>query len=79
MVAFTVGALLPLLAITVSPHSARVWVTVTTVVVALAAAGFLQARLGLSPWARAVVRNVGGGLLAMAVTYAVGSVVGTHV
>jgi VIT1/CCC1 family predicted Fe2+/Mn2+ transporter len=78
MVAFTVGALLPLLAITLSPHSARIAVTVATVVVALAVAGFLQARLGLSPWGRAVARNVGGGLLAMVVTYAVGSVVGTH-
>jgi VIT1/CCC1 family predicted Fe2+/Mn2+ transporter len=79
MVAFTVGALLPLLAITVSPHAARVWVTVATVVVALAVAGFLQARLGMSPWGRAVARNVAGGLLAMVVTYAVGSVVGAHV
>jgi vacuolar iron transporter family protein len=79
MVAFTIGALLPLLAITVSPHSARIWVTVATVVAALAVAGFVQARLGMSPWTRAVVRNVGGGLLAMVVTYAVGSVVGTHI
>lgn len=79
MVAFTVGALLPLLAITLSPHVARVWVTVATVAVALAVAGFLQARLGMSPWGRAVARNVGGGLLAMAITYAVGAAVGTHV
>jgi VIT1/CCC1 family predicted Fe2+/Mn2+ transporter len=79
MVAFTVGALLPLLAITVSPHAARVWVTVATVVIALSVAGFIQARLGMSPWRRAVARNVGGGLVAMAITYAVGAVVGTHV
>ena len=79
MVAFTVGAMLPLLAITLSPLAGRVWVTVATVVVALAVAGFLQARLGMSPWGRAVARNVGGGLLAMGITYAVGSVVGTHV
>ena len=46
MVAFTVGALLPLLAITLSPLSVRVWVTVATVAVALAVAGFIQARLG---------------------------------
>ena len=79
MVAFTIGALLPLIAITVSPHAARVWVTVATVAVALAVAGFIQARLGKSPWGRAVARNVGGGLLAMGVTYAVGAAVGTHV
>jgi len=79
MVSFTVGALLPLLAITLAPLSVRVWVTVATVAVALAIAGFIQARLGLSPVGRAVGRNVAGGLLAMAVTYGVGSVVGTHV
>ena len=38
-----------------------------------------SARLGYSPWGRAVLRNVGGGLLAMAVTYAVGAAVGPHV
>jgi VIT1/CCC1 family predicted Fe2+/Mn2+ transporter len=79
MVAFTIGALLPLLAITVSPHAARVWVTVATVAISLAVAGFIQARLGMSPWGRAVARNVGGGVLAMAITYAVGAAVGTHV
>jgi vacuolar iron transporter family protein len=79
MVAFTIGALLPLLAITLSPLSVRVWLTVLTVVGALAVAGFLQARLGFSPWGRAVLRNVGGGLLAMGLTYGVGALVGTHV
>jgi VIT1/CCC1 family predicted Fe2+/Mn2+ transporter len=79
MVAFTIGALLPLLVITLSPLSVRVWATVTTVAIALAVAGFLQAKLGFSPRGRAVARNVAGGLLAMAVTYAVGSAVGTHV
>ena len=38
----------------------------STVAVALAVAGFIQARLGFSPVGRAVARNVGGGLLAMA-------------
>ena len=78
MVAFTVGALLPLLAITLTPLSARVTATVVTVVIALAVAGFIQARLGFSPRGRAVARNVAGGLLAMVVTYLVGSLVGTH-
>jgi vacuolar iron transporter family protein len=79
MVAFSIGALLPLLAITLSPLSVRVWLTALTVVGALAVAGFLQARLGFSPWGRAVLRNVGGGLLAMGLTYGVGALVGTHV
>ncbi len=79
MVAFTIGGLLPLLAITLTTVSVRVWATVVTVVVALAVAGVIQARLGFSPVGKAVARNVAGGLLAMVVTYLVGSLVGTHV
>lgn len=79
MVAFTVGALLPLLVITLSPHAVRIWATVLAVALALGAAGFVSARLGYSPWGRAVLRNVGGGHVAMAITYAVGAAVGPHV
>jgi VIT1/CCC1 family predicted Fe2+/Mn2+ transporter len=79
MIAFTVGALLPLLVITLTPEGARVWVTVLAVAVALGIAGVVSARLGYSPWGRAVLRNVGGGLVAMGVTYAVGTLVGTYV
>jgi VIT1/CCC1 family predicted Fe2+/Mn2+ transporter len=79
MIAFTTGALLPLLVVTLTPLSVRVWATVVAVVLALAVAGVLQARLGYSPVRRAVTRNVLGGLLAMAVTYLVGSLVGPMV
>jgi vacuolar iron transporter family protein len=54
-------------------------VTVATVTVALALTGWVSARLGESPVARAVARNVGGGLLAMVVTYLVGSLFGTQI
>lgn len=76
MLAFTVGALLPLLTITVSPSGVRVPVTVAAVAVALALTGWASARLGYGPAGRAVLRNVVGGLFAMAVTYAVGALVG---
>jgi vacuolar iron transporter family protein len=79
MVAFTLGALLPLLTIVLVGASWRVPVTVVAVALALALTGFLSARLGYAPPGRAVARNVGGGLLAMAATYAVGSLVGTGV
>jgi vacuolar iron transporter family protein len=49
------------------------------VALALAVAGIIQSRLGYSPAKRAVMRNVTGGLLAMSVTYAVGSLVGPMV
>ncbi len=78
MLAFTVGALLPLLTIALTPAPARVLVTVGAVVVALALTGWASARLGYGPAGRAVVRNMAGGLFAMLVTYAIGSVLGTY-
>lgn len=73
---FTVGAILPLLAITLTPGAARVAVTAVAVLAALAATGAASARLGRSPRGPAVLRNVAGGLIAMAVTYGIGSLVG---
>ena len=74
--AFTVGALLPLLAIVLPPTSARLWVTVLSVLAALALTGWVSARLGSAPVGRALARNVGGGAVAMAVTYAAGALLG---
>ncbi|MFG2756085.1 VIT family protein [Streptomyces wuyuanensis] len=74
--AFTVGALLPLLAMVLPPSSARLPVTVVSVLVALAFTGWWSARLGAAPAGRAMVRNVCGGALAMGVTYAAGSLLG---
>ncbi|WP_314618584.1 VIT1/CCC1 transporter family protein [Streptomyces stackebrandtii] len=74
--AFTVGALLPLLAIVLPPASARLWVTVASVLAALAFTGWWSAGLGNAPAGRAILRNVGGGALAMAVTYGAGSLLG---
>ena len=79
MLAFTLGAALPLLAIVLPPLAWRVWVTVLAVVLALAGTGVLSARLGDSDARRATLRVVFGGLLAMAVTYGIGSLVGTQV
>ncbi|MCQ0022208.1 VIT family protein [Streptomyces somaliensis DSM 40738] len=74
--AFTVGALLPLLAIVCPPASVRLWVTVVSVLAALTLTGWWSARLGSAPARPAVVRVVGGGAVAMAVTYAAGSLLG---
>lgn len=76
MIAFAVGAVLPLLAIVLPPLSRRVPVTVAAVTAALVLTGVVSARLGSAPPMPAVARNVGVGLLAMAVTFAVGSLVG---
>jgi vacuolar iron transporter family protein len=74
--AFTVGAILPLVAILLPSTGARVPVTFVAVALALALTGWLSARLGDADRARAVRRNVIGGALAMAVTYGVGAAFG---
>ena len=74
--AFTAGALLPLLAIVLPPSGWRVPVTVVSVMGALVLTGWSSARLGAAAPGRAVLRNVGGGLLAMGVTYGVGVLLG---
>ncbi|MBM9468297.1 VIT1/CCC1 transporter family protein [Nakamurella leprariae] len=71
---FVVGALVPLLAVVLSPAH---WMTAVAVAVALAVTGTVSARLGRAPVARAVIRNVLGGVVAMAVTYLLGGLVGT--
>jgi VIT1/CCC1 family predicted Fe2+/Mn2+ transporter len=76
MLAFVAGSLLPLLAIALPPLPVRVPVTVVAVTLALALTGVVSARLGRARVGRAVVRNVVVGLLAMAVTFAVGSLIG---
>ena len=79
MVAFVLGALLPLLTILLAGADARVPVTVVSVAVALALTGWASARLSFGPPRRAVLRNVGGGLLAMGITFAIGNLLGTQV
>ncbi len=79
LVSFTVGALLPLLTITLFGPTLRIWVTVVSVALALALTGWGSARFGYGPSGRAVARNVLGGLFAMAVTYAIGSALGTQI
>ncbi|MFF4753964.1 VIT1/CCC1 transporter family protein [Streptomyces sp. NPDC002514] len=77
--AFTVGALLPLLAIVLPPADWRLPVTVLSVLAALVLTGWTSARLGAAAPGRAVLRNVAGGALAMGVTYAVGTLLGAVV
>lgn len=79
MAAFTLGALLPLLTILLVTADLRVGVTVGAVVIALVLTGWLSARFGYGSPSRAILRNVVGGLIAMAVTHGIGQLVGTQV
>jgi len=76
-IAFTLGALLPLLAILLPPASIRVPVTFGAVLVALTVLGMTGARLGGSPLLKPTLRVVIGGLTALVVTFAIGSLLGT--
>nr|WP_237694022.1 VIT family protein [Streptomyces sp. SID2888] len=75
--AFTAGALLPLLAIVLPSQTVRLPVTVASVLAALVVTGWTSARLGAAKPARAVLRNVAGGALAMGITYAAGTLLRT--
>ncbi|TCN52866.1 VIT1/CCC1 family predicted Fe2+/Mn2+ transporter [Rhodococcus sp. SMB37] len=75
-VAFTTGALAPLLMIVFVTESVRIPVTFVAVLLALAATGSVGAWLGGARPGRAVVRVVLGGALAMAVTYGLGAAFG---
>jgi VIT1/CCC1 family predicted Fe2+/Mn2+ transporter len=76
LLAFTVGGLLPLLAITLPGVSVRVWTCAGAVAVGLVLTGVISARLGNADVRRAVLRNVGVGALTMLVTYLVGVLFG---
>lgn len=76
MVAFTLGAVLPLLAIVLPPLSWRVPVAMVAVTAALALTGAVSARIGGAPVVPALARNVGVGLLTMVVTFTIGAGVG---
>jgi VIT1/CCC1 family predicted Fe2+/Mn2+ transporter len=72
---FTLGSLLPLIAILLPPESLRIPVTVAAVLIALVATGAISARLGGSRAGPAVARLLIGGALAMAVTFGIGNLV----
>ncbi len=75
-ISFTIGALLPLLAILLPPPSLRVPITFVAVLLALALTGWVSARLGGATPRRAIYRVVIGGALAMAITFGIGHLVG---
>jgi len=76
---FTIGALLPLLAVLLPPPAWRLPATFIAVLIALVITGWLSAHLGGSGKARAITRVVTGGVLALAVTYAIGALIGVAV
>lgn len=79
LISFTVGGLVPFLAVLFAPNDLRIWITSAAVLVALFATGYLSAGVGGASRLRAVLRVVIGGLIAMAVTYLIGHLFGTSI
>jgi VIT1/CCC1 family predicted Fe2+/Mn2+ transporter len=78
-IAFTLGAVLPVLAVVLAPPSTRIPVTFAVVILALALTGLSSAKLGGAPISRAILRVVLGGAIGMAVTYVVGGLLGASI
>lgn len=74
--AFTIGAILPLLAILLPPAAWRVPATFIAVLVALALTGWISSQLGGSSKSRSILRVVIGGAIALIATYGIGSLLG---
>ena len=79
LMAFTLGGLVPFIAVVMAPDKYRIAGTVLAVTVALVATGYGSARVGNASKIKAITRVIIGGLLAMAITYFVGSIFGAFV
>jgi VIT1/CCC1 family predicted Fe2+/Mn2+ transporter len=76
-IAFTLGAVLPFVAIVFLPEAVRIPLTFAVVLLALAATGASSALIGGSPWMRPTIRVVIGGALALGATFLIGRLLGT--
>lgn len=77
--AFTLGGLLPLIAILLPGPAWRAPVTFVGMLIALGLTGAISARIGGSSGRRAVLRVVIGGALGLAATYAIGHLFGAAI
>lgn len=73
---FFLGSMIPLFAITLPPENLRIPFAFVSVVSALILTGTMSAKIGGASVTKAVIRVVTGGILAMAVTYAIGRAFG---
>jgi vacuolar iron transporter family protein len=77
--AFTLGSLVPVLAVTLAAKSLRIPLTGVLTVLALFGLGALGAQLGGAPRGRAALRVVTLSVVSMLVTYGIGRLVGANV
>ncbi len=75
-ISFTVGGLIPLIAIALPPSDIRIPITFVAVIIASAITGTLSAKAGGANKTRATIRVMLGGIVAMAITFGVGKLFG---
>jgi VIT1/CCC1 family predicted Fe2+/Mn2+ transporter len=78
-VAFAVGGMLPLLAVSGPWTQYRIQATVGAVVAALILTGYVGARIGGAKSGRGIIRNLVVSLMTMGITYLIGHLVGTNI
>ncbi|WP_114853219.1 VIT family protein [Brachybacterium sp. YJGR34] len=76
LLSFALGGLIPMAAILLSPPMLRLPATMVAVVAALALLGVASAGLGQAQAGRATARTIAGGMLALLVTYGIGTALG---
>ncbi len=75
-ISFTLGGIIPLVAIVLPSNDLRIPITFVAVIIALILTGSISAKMsGVRTWP-AIIRNVLGGSLAMAITFGVGRMFG---
>lgn len=77
--AFSIGSVIPVIAVAASPVDARIAVTLLVSVLLLGILGYVSARLGGAKPLVPVTRVVVGGAIAMAATILIGSLIGQAV
>jgi vacuolar iron transporter family protein len=78
-ITFAVGAVLPVLAVWIAPDRLRVMFGFVAALIGLGILGFSGAKIGGAPWMKPTARVLAGGAIAMAVSFAIGSAIGTVV
>lgn len=76
LLAFTIGGLIPVLAVLLTPSSWHIGATITAVALALIVTGLLSALATRSNYLRVILRVLIGGVLAMVITFYIGKIFG---
>ena len=78
LLAFTFGGLVPVVPVVIAGPDLAMPISGIAVVIALGLTGGIAAKLGQMPALPSIVRNVIGGIIAIAVTFGVGTIAGTQ-